>query len=576
MAVWDRGLAVSVRFKNALRYCLLLAFLLVWAVAQSQPAPQGHDKEQTQGGEKAGEAKQEAADPLGRNTPHGTLFGFLQAAQASKYKEATQYLQLSKMERASGENLVRQLHELMDDTFVGRIGAVSENEEGSPQAGVPQNRERIGVFRVNGHETNVDLVRVSDPAAGRIWLFSSATLAEVPKLSSQIEESKLESRLPRFLVTSEVLNTPLWRWIAFLLLIPLALALSWATMALVHYGLRVSVRRGRHPVLWDFYDSLKAPARLILTVIYHWIGVASLGFPILFREYYRRVAGIILAAGLAWMIFKLINRWGERARASALAGSGYRNGSIVLLGQRILKVLVLVIAVLIALSILGFNMTTAVAGLGIGSLAIAFAAQKTLENLLGGISILGDEVIRVGDTCRIGEKVGRVQDISLRSTRVRTLDSTELSVPNGQLANMNIENLSRYDKNSLRTTIELQRETSADQLRSLLAQLRSLLSHHPKVDRNVARVHLIGFGDSSLNVEIYCLILTGNWNEFLAIREDLLLQVMDVLAQAGIALAFPSRSLYMPQDQDAGHPPTAVSEQKTVQDPVATSRRRTA
>src|SRR5262249_20889865 len=144
------------------------------------------------------------------------------------------------------------------------------------------------------------------------------------------------------------------------LLIPLALALSWATVALVRYGLRVSVRRGRHPALQDFSDAIAAPARLILTVVYHWIGVASLGFPLLFREYYRRVAGIILTAGLAWMVFGIINRWAERARASALAGSGYRNGSLVLLGQRILKVLVVVVAALVAFSILGFNMTTAV------------------------------------------------------------------------------------------------------------------------------------------------------------------------------------------------------------------------
>jgi MscS family membrane protein len=304
-----------------------------------------------------------------------------------------------------------------------------------------------------------------------------------------------------------------------------------------------------------------APAKLILTVVFQWIGVVFLGLPLLFRDYYWRFAGIVFAACLAWLVVRLINRWAERARVSALAGSGYSSGSIILLGQRILNVVVVMVAALVVLSTLGFNMTTAVAGLGIGSVAIAFAAQKTLENLLGGLSILGDQVIRVGDTCRIGDKTGVVEDISLRSTRIRTLDSTELSVPNGQLASMNIENLSRYDKNSFRTKIGLQHETSPDQLRSLMAKIRALLYRHPKVDPDIARVRLVGFGESSLDVEIYCHVLTGDWNEFLAVREELLLEIMRLVADAGTELSLPSRTLYMSQDEGLGHKRLPLPEQ---------------
>ena len=513
-------------------------------VAQTPPAGvRGPESPQ------ATEAPQEPADPLGRTTPQGTLIGFLQAAQTGKYKEAAAYLQLSKIERAEeGETLAHDLHELMNQAFVGHVGSVSNSPEGTPQAGVPQDREQIGTFRLNHSETTVELVHVPDAETGKnIWLFSSHTLQAVPELYSQIEESKLDSALPRFLSSERVFSTPLWRWIAFLLLIPVALLLSSAVVSLLRVGIRIWLRKRPHPMVQDFGEGFKAPAKLILTIVFHWIGVLVLGVPLLFREYYRRFAVIALVASSTWLIVRLINSLAERARVNALADSGFHSGSIILLGQRILTVVVIVVAGLVMLSIFGFDMTTAIAGLGIGSIALAFAAQKTLENLLGGISILGDQVIRVGETCRVDDKVGVVEDISLRSTRIRTLDSAQLSIPNGQLANMNIENLSRYERNSFRTTIGLALGTSPDQLRSVLARMRILLQNDPRVDAEGARVRLIGFGESSLDVEISCHILTPNWNEFLAIREDLLLRIMELFAESGTELALPSRALHLSQ-----------------------------
>lgn len=525
--------------------------MIATTVFGQSPAKQADTgKSQGQSATQAGADTTEVNDPMGRSTPHGTVLGFLHAAQNGHYREAAQYLQLSRTERATkGERIARQLHALMDNAFVGRVGTISERREGSGQAGVPRDHERIGSIRINDSETNVDLVRVSDPASGEIWLFSSQVLKDVPDLFGQIEGSELESDLPGFLVTNQVLSTPLWRLIAFFLLIPISLALAWGLVKLLRGALRIWMRRRQRPFLEDLYNSSLAPATLILTVVFHQIGIHFMGVPLLIRVYYQKVTGIILVAALAWLVFRLINRWGERARVLALTGSGYRSGSLVLLGQRILNVVVVIVAVLLILSIFGFDMTTAVAGLGIGSIAIAFAAQKTLENLIGGISILSDQVIRVGETCQIGDTEGTVEDISLRSTRIRTLNRTELSVPNGQLANMNLENLSRRDKTLFQAKIELRHETSPDQLRSLLKEMRALLQRHPKVDPNVARVRFAGFGERGLDVKIHCHILTSEWSEFLAIREELLLRLMDLVAEAGVGFAFPPRVLYVSEEQ---------------------------
>jgi len=202
------------------------------------------------------------------------------------------------------------------------------------------------------------------------------------------------------------------------------------------------------------------------------------------------------------------------------------------------------------LSILGFDLTAAIAGLGIGSIAIAFAAQKTLENLLGGMSIIGDQVVRVGEVCKIADRVGTVEDISLRSTRIRTLERTELSVPNGQLANMNFENLSRRDKFLFEIKIGLQQETSPAQLRSFLTDVRAFLLEDARVGRDNLRVRFIGIGESSLDVEIFCYILTSDIGEFFKIREDLLLDILALMAAKSIDLSVPARTLHLMRDQN--------------------------
>ncbi|HEX7288519.1 MAG TPA: mechanosensitive ion channel family protein [Candidatus Angelobacter sp.] len=551
-----------------MRGCLYICFFVLFVAllpASSQNQAKKNSGHQPEKAQTTHAKEPEASDPLGRTTPHGTLVGFLHAAQSGRYEEASRYLQLSKSERAkTGKETARQLVALMDEAFVGRIGAVSDDPQGSHQPDVPHDHERIGVFRLDGSKADVDLVRVSDPVAGNIWLFSAQTLADLPELTGQLEGDQIERNLPRFLVQERVLGTPLWRWIAFLLLVPISLFLAWGIVGFLHAGRRMWLRWRRHPVLRDYYKSLAPPARLILTVAFHWTGIVLLGYPLLFRDVYRRFAALALAVGAIWLVFRLINRWAEESRLKALAGPGYRSAAIVLLGQRIFKVVVVIVVVLATLSLLGVDITTAVAGLGIGSIAIAFAAQKTLENLLGGISILSDQVIRVGETCQIGDTEGTVEDISLRSTRIRTQDRTALFVPNGQLANMNVENITRRDKSLFHTKIGLRQETTPQQLRSILKDMLALLKQHPKVDPETARVRFVGFGESSFDIQVHCHILTRELAEFLAVREALLLEIMDLVAAAGVGFAMPSRALYMTEESGPEQQRAAAGKSKVI------------
>jgi len=154
----------------------------------------------------------------------------------------------------------------------------------------------------------------------------------------------------------------------------------------------------------------------------------------------------------------------------------------------------------------------------------------------------------VGDVCRFGDRTGMVEDIGLRSTRIRTDERTLVAIPNGTVATINLENLSRRDKILFKTTLGLRPESKADHVRFVLAETRRLLYSHAKVETTSVRVRLTDIGGSSLSVEVFAYILTRDFNEFAAIREDLLLRIMDVLEDAGGGLALPSQTLYLSRD----------------------------
>jgi len=306
---------------------------------------------------------------------------------------------------------------------------------------------------------------------------------------------------------------------------------------------------------------LRAPLRLILiaVVIRLFTTVSS---SLVIRQFWTRVAFTVAIIGLAWLMMHLSDIVWELGARHLYQRRNQAKIAMLTLVRRLFKAVVVTATGLALLGRAGADLTAILTGLGIGGLGLAFAAQKTLENLFGGVMIISDEPIRVGDFCRVGDQMGTVEDIGVRSTRIRTLARTVVSVPNGQLAVMNIENFSLRDKFWLRHLIGLRYETSADQLRYVLAGIRTMLLSHPRVEQAGARIRFIGFGGSSLDLEIFAYVKATEMPEFLAIQEDLLLRIMDIIAEAGTGIAFPSQTTYLARDKplDAAKTEGAVSQ----------------
>jgi MscS family membrane protein len=214
-------------------------------------------------------------------------------------------------------------------------------------------------------------------------------------------------------------------------------------------------------------------------------------------------------------------------------------------GRRGVDVLIIFAALVVTLRRFGIDATPALAGLGVGGIAVALAAQKTLENVIAGASLIFDQAVRVGDFLKMGEISGTVDHIGLRSTRIRTLDRTVVSVPNSQIANASLETISARDKFWFHPVVGLRYETTSDQLHTVVDGIRQLLLEHASIDRESVRVRLLRLGAFSLDVDVFGYLYARDWNHFLEIQEQLLFGVTEIVSRAGTSIAFPSQTMYV-------------------------------
>ncbi len=400
------------------------------------------------------------------------------------------------------------------------------------------------------------------PAEGPpIWLISSQSLREVPAAFRHLTTPALDRRMPAFLRRNVAGAFRLWQVLAFWALIPVA----WFLARLLVTGALGLVRRAfaRRSFAEGLASSLapfRGPLALLAAVPLHAFAIAAIGLPLLGRYNYGRASRLVVIAGLAWLLICVIGFLTSRATMRLLA-SGATAASSLTIGRRVFQGIVIVVAVLAALAILGVNLTATLAGVGIGGLAIAFAAQRSLENLFGGFVVLSDKILSVGDAVRIGTVQGEIEDVTLYATRVRTLDRTVVSIPNGILATSQIENLSRRDKFWFRHVLGLRFETTAAQMQAVLDGCRKRLAADPRVESGTLRVRFLKLSAYTLDVEVFAYLLVPDWPAFLAAQEEFLLALMLVVEEAGSGFAFPTQTTYLASEAAAlepGAPPPAT------------------
>lgn len=383
---------------------------------------------------------------------------------------------------------------------------------------------------------------------GGLSLFDVAEAPAVKKAEQTMDQASmgLRSVLPDSLQRA-ALGLELWQWVA----IPLLAVVLTVLALLATRASEVVLRRFSRPKADDTaqdtntVQQLRGPLRLWWWSLFAKIALPLLSLPPGASAVAERGLKILVGLSFFWAVLRAVSAWSEHFATSAWAQARPGSRALVSLASRIARFALMGLAVLATLSELGFSVTSVLAGLGIGGLAVALGAQKTLENVFGAFALAVDQPIREGELVKVEDVIGHVESIGLRSTRIRTLDRTLVTIPNGKLAELRLESFAARDRLRYFATLGLVYGTTAKQLRAARDGIEQALKAHESVLPETVAVNVTRFADSAIELELTAFVKLTELDRFRYVREELMLQIMEAVEKAGTSFAFPTRTVHV-------------------------------
>lgn len=504
-------------------------------------------------------------DSLGRRTPRGTVEGFISAVAEENYEKASMYMRLDKVLKKNRNKvkLAQALEMVMNEGTVLPYTLMSNDEAGKMDDNLGPDLERIGTGSVNNESFDLLLEKTTAKDGGTIWLFSSETIQRLPTSVAAAPIAPLIDRImPDALNDKKWGGVPVSHWMGLLFLIAAAYVMAWALTKGVLLLIPLLWRKARKDPYVGIIKAFSLPIQIYLTVVFFAICSKEAGISIIVRQRFSTltvVAGLVAALLLLWQILDTSTRYVEKRMGKKRNQAAV---SAVLFIRRAAKIALVFLGVIMVLGTFGFDVTTGIAALGIGGIALALGAQKTVENFVGSVTLIADQPVRVGDFCKVGDVVGTVEQIGMRSTQIRTNDRTIVTIPNGMFSSLQIENFFHRDRFWFHPVFRIRFDATPDQIRYLLVEMRAILYAHPKVDPSSARVRFIEIGTDAFKLEVFSYIMAADFDRFLEIQEDIYLRMMDVVASSGTGFALSSQTVYLAREKQPSEEKSAEVEAK--------------
>ena len=478
-----------------------------------------------------------ATEEEATDSPRVSMRSYYDLSERGRWDEAAIYLDLPRGTEKRGPELASKLYAVLSQRLLVHPEQLSPLAKGRGTDGLPPGTEELGKINdAKGHPVAIRIVRHEARAADdeARWVFAQSTVSHVDALYAALRDRWVREHLPEALLVFGPLNLYYWQWLALPLLTALALALGRVLML----GSAGVAKRllPKHPWSERLIRGLKGPVTVGFGLALVAIAIPYLALTLAAEDIVQRVLRAFAYLTFFWGLLRGVSVLGDELLMADWARTRPTARSLSSVAVSLGKLIVGAFALMVALSELGYPVTSVIAGLGIGGVALALAAQKTVENLFGSLSILADQPFRVGDTVRVDTIEGTVETIGLRSTRIRTADRTLVVWPNGKLADMRIESLGPRDRIRFATKLPLARGTSTDQVKAVVAAVQLALVGHAKVRTEEVFVRFSAIGEASYDVDASAPIETIDAAEFGKIREELLLLCLDAVSKSGAKL----------------------------------------
>lgn len=494
-------------------------------------------------------------DTFGRDTPRGAMQGLLKALAQNDKELATNYLPVT--ERKNSKALVTELKTALDSG--GRIAnelQMSNDPAGNLDDKLAPNLDKVGdlTLRNQHQDKTVDILfeRVKQKDGTQVWLLSEQTLKAIQSVENIGKTTIVEAYMPNDLLKQEIKGYSVGHILAVIAVLvvtyALSLLLSWFLYAIFR-GVYQATHRAKSP------DELPKPVpidkrvivpmAMILTGIFIQELMIIVGINLVVRNIVERMADILSWGASVWLFLRILDIIFTPLERYATENHHPERLSVLNLLRKVIKALLLIVATIVILGNLGFDLTTGIAALGIGGLALALGAQKTIENLVGSVSLVADQPVNVGDYCVFGSQEGTVEDIGIRSTRLRTLNRTLVTIPNGSFSSMSIENYSKRDMFHFNQLFYISRDSNTKKLREFIEEVQIYIVNHPVTNSHWNQVRISSTQQDAYIVEVRCYLAVKGVMDFNEKQTLMILRIAEIMQEMGLKNALPTSHVKM-------------------------------
>ncbi|MCG3879289.1 mechanosensitive ion channel family protein [Psychrobacter sp. Ps6] len=490
-------------------------------------------------------------DSFGRDTPRHTVQGFISALGENDYLLASNYLNLSKSDNPT--TVVRQFKQALDAG--GRFQPdlqISNTPEGNLTDQLPPNQENVGVINIGEKSVSLLLERVVSKENEQYWQFSSETLSSIPEVIENSEPTLVSRYTVDSLEGKKLFGYQLADLVAALSMIVSSFVLTYIAVWLLYHLLRMVYPRVRGVPL-PLPDKVILPLSVVIMALILSEVMVYAGVSVTLREPVNRFTDIASWLALTWLLLRVIDAIFTRAVNLSYKKNYTERVSILGLMRKVVKALLLIFAVIVIFGNLGFDLTTGIAALGVGGLALALGAQKTIENLVGSVVVVADSPVRIGDYCKFGTYEGTVIDIGIRSSRVRTLTRTVVTVPNGDFSSMQIENFTSRDMFRFFHQLYLKRTANIDVVFKMVKDLDEFLNEHYLTNQEWNQVNILELRQDCYVIQLQAYINANNVMEFYDKQNVVFVDVLNQVAKYDLEHALPTQQLIVNQAELEHH-----------------------
>lgn len=485
-------------------------------------------------------------DSFGRDTPRHTVQGFISALGENDYLLASNYLNLTKSDNPT--TVVRQLKQALDagGRFLPDL-QLSNSVEGYLSDQLLPNQEKVGSIDINDKSVPILLERVVSKKGEQYWQFSAETLTSIPEVLENTEPTLVSQYTFDSIDGQKLFGYQLTDLVAALVLTLGSFLLTYIMVWLWYHVLRIVYPYIRSDPL-PLPDKIILPLSVVIMALILSEIMVYAGISVTLREPINRFTEIASWLAITWLLLRMVDVIFSRAVNLSYRKNYIERVSILGLLRKVVKALLLIFAVIVIFGNLGFDLTTGIAALGVGGLALALGAQKTIENLVGSVVVVADSPVRIGDYCKFGTYEGTVIDIGIRSSRVRTLNRTVVTVPNGDFSSMQIENFNSRDMFHFLHNLYIKRNADIDVVFEMVNDLHKLLGEHELTNEEWNQAHILELRQDCYVIQLRAYVNSADVIEFYGKQDILLVDVLSQVKKYNVEHALPTQQLVIDQN----------------------------